>query len=173
MQCDNMKISIIDLSSVTFGEFLYQPSQTFFGEPNKLYLKTFLWLLYRRSAIEQSLYLYSYFYVYLSLMTILLLIRRADQLLGGLWGRIWCDVPTLGPNMSRREQRARAPDWGENSYFLPLSRIVLPTTLDISCSPFPAAVSEKTGQIETLPTHPTLHSQGGTKTWADWEIENN
>ena len=77
--------------------------------------------------------------VYLSLMTILLLIRRADQLLGGLWGRIWCDVPTLGPNMSRREQRARAPDWGENSYFLPLSRIVLPTTLDISCSPFPAA----------------------------------
>ena len=85
------------------------------------------------------LYLYYYFYVYLSLMTILLLIRRADQLLGGLWGRIWCDVPTLGPNMSRREQRARAPDWGENSYFLPLSRIVLPTTLDISCSPFPAA----------------------------------
>ena len=36
------------------------------------------------TAIEQSLYLYSYFYVYLSLMTILLLIRRADQLLGGL-----------------------------------------------------------------------------------------
>ena len=121
--------------------FKYRDDAWGYPVDNKLYQKTFLWLLYQhhRSAIEQSLYLYYYFYMYLSLMTILLLIRRADQLLGGLWGRIWCDVPTLGPNMSRREQRARAPDWGENSYFLPLSRIVLPTTLDISCSPFPAA----------------------------------
>ena len=45
----------------------------------------------------------------------------------------------------------------------------------LSCPPhliYPAPpslllLSEKAGQIETLPTHPTLHSQGGTKTWAD------